>query len=235
MPSIPDVVARLVTAGAPVLFLDTCSILDVIRAPVRPLKNCVEAAIELLELACESPVRCSIVIGSFVPKEWNSHASRVLDELERHLERMESQATHFHDLCGHLGVSVSFGRPGYRGSGLSQRLYDLSQQFLGTAITLDRHPDTEQRAYDRVAINPRRPCHKGAELKDCTIFEECLEVCRQLQSSGFTSKKVYCTSNTNDYCGPHATPHPDIDADCSSVDLIFATTLNWALSVVKTP
>ena len=50
MPSIADTATRVAAAGVPVLFLDTCSILDVIRAPIpeRKLGGCVEAASELV-------------------------------------------------------------------------------------------------------------------------------------------------------------------------------------------
>src|SRR5262249_31933475 len=67
MPTIADAAAQVLAAGVPVLFLDTCSILDVIRAPARGLANCVEAATELLGMATGSPPSCSLVIGSFVP------------------------------------------------------------------------------------------------------------------------------------------------------------------------
>ncbi|MGO8903225.1 MAG: hypothetical protein ACLQU5_33545 [Isosphaeraceae bacterium] len=36
MPSIGDAVAQIVAAGLPILFIDTCILLDVIRAPLRP-------------------------------------------------------------------------------------------------------------------------------------------------------------------------------------------------------
>jgi hypothetical protein len=36
MPAITDAAAQLHAAGLPVLILDTCSIVDVIRAPIRP-------------------------------------------------------------------------------------------------------------------------------------------------------------------------------------------------------
>ncbi len=46
MPSIADIVAQIQAGGLPVLFADTCILLDVIRAPLRPaqLPGCVEAA-----------------------------------------------------------------------------------------------------------------------------------------------------------------------------------------------
>lgn len=234
MPSLADAAAQVLAAGVPVLFLDTCSILDVIRAPARGLVGCVEAATELLGMATASPARCSLVVGSFVPTEWNDHQQEVLDSLQSHFDRMQSQAEHFHGLCGHLTVPITFGVPRYVTSGLALRLHDLSRQVLQASLILDRHPDTMTRAYDRVAVTRRRPCRKGGELKDCTIFEECLEVCRQLQGGGFTRKMVFCTSNTEDYCAPGVTPHADVAADCAGVGLVFTTTLSWAVNELKT-
>ena len=58
------------TAGVPVLFLDTCILLDVMRAPLRPLElsGCVEAAQELLQLALLPPARCTMVVGVCSPR-----------------------------------------------------------------------------------------------------------------------------------------------------------------------
>ena len=59
-------------ADLPVLFLDTCSIVDPIRTPLRPeeLRGCIEAAQELLRLVATAPARCTPVIASFVHGEW---------------------------------------------------------------------------------------------------------------------------------------------------------------------
>jgi hypothetical protein len=234
MPSITDAANHVLAAGVPVLFLDTCSILDVIRAPARNLANCVEAATELLALATVSPAQCSLIVGSFVPTEWSDHEQEVLDLLNGHLQRMEDQARHFHGLCTHLGIPLAFGQPQYGASGLVPRLHDLSRQILRASIALDSHDDTMSRAYNRVAITRRRPCRRGGELKDCTIFEECLEVCRQLHGGGFTRKMVFCSSNTDDYCAPGVTPHPDVANDCGAVGLVFTTSLPWAVHELKT-
>lgn len=93
MASLADAVAQIQTAGLPVLFADTCSILDLIRAPLRPneLRHCIEAAQELLQLVCATPVRCMLVVGSFVPGEWLSHAGPVADNLRVHLQRVDCE------------------------------------------------------------------------------------------------------------------------------------------------
>ncbi len=234
MPTIADAAAQVLATDVPVLFLDTCSILDVIRAPARGLLKCAEAATALHAMATDSPPRSRIVVGSFVPTEWASHEQNVLGELNVHLDRMQKQAAHFHSLCTHLGLAVSFGAPQYPASGMAASLHDLSRRLLQAAVVLDRQHDTMSRAYDRVAVTRRRPCRKGGELKDCTIFEECLEMCRQLQAGGFTRKMVFCTSNTEDYCAPGVMPHADVAADCGAVGLVFTATLPWALKELTT-
>lgn len=233
MPSITDAAAHVAAAGAPVLFLDTCNILDVIRSPERgrKLAGCVEAASELLAMAT-APVRCTLVVGSFVPDEWKANVGTVAGGLNRHLERMDREADDFHGLCTHLGVSLPFGRLGYAASGRPQRLHDLSRDLLAAAVALDTDPAANARAFGRV-IGSRRPSGKTGQAKDCAIFEECLEVCRQLQAAGFSRKMVFCSSNAADYCDPGVEPHPDIATDCAAVGLTFTTNLPWAAAELK--
>src|SRR5581483_10267701 len=147
MPSIADTAARVAAAGVPVLFLDTCSILDVIRAPVRALDKCVEAASELVAMATASSPRCSLVVGSFVPVEWNSRAQDVLNEMTKHLDRRLREPKPFPGLCQHFGIAPWFRRPRYGASGLPARLHDLSRQLLQATVVLDPHQDTKDRAY----------------------------------------------------------------------------------------
>ena len=235
MPSITDAATQLHAAGLPVLFLDTCSIVDVIRGPTRPdkLRGCVEAAVELLHLATTPPLGCSLVVGSFVPGEWLTHAQPTADDLRRHLARMDEQATYFHDACAALGIAPAFSRPTYGAVGLMNRLHDLSKRLLDTALRLDAHTDTNMKAFSRAATNTP-PSRKGGEIKDSTIIEECLEVCRQLQGAGFGRKRIFCTSNTNDYCDAGGGLHSALASDFAAVGLTFVTNLPWAVQEVKT-
>ncbi|MBX9627000.1 MAG: hypothetical protein K2X82_24575 [Gemmataceae bacterium] len=231
MPDIGDAADQAANAGLPVLLLDTCCILDVIRAPERggKLAGCVEAASTLTA----TPTPYTLVVGSFVPTEWDDNVQGVADSLIRHLEKMEEQAEHFHGLCRHLGIGLNFGRPLYTASTLADRLRELSRRLIDTAVLLDPHPDAEARAFNRVARTRRRPSRKGGELKDGTIFEEYLEFSRRLRGMGYLRKLVFCSSNTDDYCDPGVIPHPDVAADCAAVGLAFTTTLPRAVAVLK--
>jgi hypothetical protein len=237
MPSIADVVDHIQRAGIPALFLDTCVLLDVIRALLRPtqLSRCVEAAQELLQLSTSSPARCAIVIGSFVQREWLTHAGSTADDLRGQLARMDVEAQIIHAFCGLVGIAPPFPHPDYGRLPLADRLHDLSRRLLDAALPLDPDRDCIIRAHGRAA-NGLPPSLRGGEVKDATITEECLEVSRRLQGVGFSPKRIFCTSNTNDYCERGSSRlHPSLAADFGAASLAFATNLPWAVNEIKKP
>jgi len=237
MPSIANAVAQIVAAGLPVLFIDTCVLLDVIRAPLRPaqLTGCLEAAMELLQLVATPPVRCLPVVASFVPGEWHAHARAEADKLRTHLAAIDEEAGRLHGFCGLAGITPPFPKPEYRLLSLAQRLHDLSRQLLDGALWLEPDNDCIIRAHGR-ASSYTPPSLKGGEVKDSTIVEECLEVSRRLQMPGFSPKKVFCTSNKNDYCEKGLSRlHQSLASDFGVASLGFVTSLPWAVNEIKAP
>jgi len=132
MPKIADAVAQIEAAGLPVLFADTCSLVDVIRAPLRntELPGCIEAASELLGFVTVPPKQCTLVVGSFVPGEWLTHAGSEADSLRAYLVRIDEEADRLHWLCGIVGITLPFPKPEYSLHPLADRLHDLSRQLL---------------------------------------------------------------------------------------------------------
>jgi hypothetical protein len=68
MIALAQAVADLTAAPRPILFLDTCTLLDLVRAPLRDLTAAVRASIELRALAASGPVR--LFVQDIVPGEW---------------------------------------------------------------------------------------------------------------------------------------------------------------------
>jgi len=225
MPSITDVAARLSAADLPVIFLDTCILLDVIRAIKRRHANCVEHAAALYTAATAAPVRCSVVVSHLVHHEWGTNQQALLDEASRHLTEIHEQSGYFHDACGVFGIVPGFPRANYAGLGLAVRMHDLSRQLLDSAAVIDPDDECSGRAMTRVTYN-LPPSKEGREAKDCAILEEYLEVCRQLQQAGFRRKLVFCTSNTNDYCDRSGL-HVNLATDFAAVGLRFTANLSW--------
>jgi hypothetical protein len=230
MPSIAAAEAQLRADNRPLLFLDTCILLDNIRATLRCLgTNYVRRAIELHGLLTSAPPKCALVVASMVQTEWKNNAPATRDEVRKHLIKIQDQAEHFHDACGALGLPLAYGPPAYPAVNLHDRLFDLSAQILGLAVHLDPDGGCATRGIGRVVAN-LPPSRQGGEMKDCVIVEECLELTRQLRAHGFARKCVFCTSNTHDY----GTPHPNLATDFAAVNLTFTNNLPWAVHEIQT-
>lgn len=234
MPSIAAAESQLRADNRPILFLDTCILLDITRATYRYLgSGYVQKAVELRTLLASAPPQCALVAASMVPTEWSDNAPKVRDEVRSHLVKIQDQAVHFHDACATLGIALPFGRPFYHGVGLADSLYDLSKSLLAGSICLDRDSGCESRGVGRV-VAKKPPSKQGGEVKDCIIVEECLELTRQLRANGFARKCVFCTSNIDDYGDPGGGLHPILAAEFAAVNLTFTTNLPWAVHEIKT-
>jgi hypothetical protein len=231
MASIDDAVNALLAADRPVLVLDTCMLLDIIRSTHRCLSNYTERGLELSRLASSTPPGCTIVVSSIVPQEWSDNAQAVVEETARHLRKMEEQSSHFHDACQALGIAVASPRTQYGQSRLAEALQDLSQSLIDGAVRLDADADSHVRAVARV-VN-RTPPALRREVKDSAIIEEYLAVCRGLQAAGFARKQIFCTSNTEDYCTAGGRLHVNLAAEFAAFTLTFTTSLPWALHEMR--
>ncbi len=228
MPSIDEVAARIMNADVPALFLDTCILLDIIQLTHRGLPRYAARASEVLRLASLAPPNCLVVVSSIIPHEWDDNADKVTEVIVGHFEKMEEHSSHFHDACEALAIALPFGRARYAQIGVAGRLRDLSKQLLDKAVWIDVDTGCRLRAFERV-VDKRPPSEKSGEVKDSAIVEQYLAVCRRLQAAGFARKRVFCTSNTADYCEASAQPHPALKAEFDACGLAFTTNLPWAV------
>ncbi len=232
MPSIDEAVKALIATDRPILFLDTCILLDIIRSTHRCLAKYAEHATELAALASADPPGCSMVVSSIVPQEWSENVQAVTEETIRHLHRIEEQSSHFHDACQALGIAVATPRTLYGQSGVTEALQDLSRSLMDRSVHLDADSECHARAVGRVLS--RTPPALKKEVKDSAILEEYLAVCRGLQAGGFSRKRVFCTSNTADYCMAGGVLHASLADEFAGCSLRFTTRLPWALHEIRT-
>ncbi len=229
MPSIGALADLIARTGIPVLFLDTCNFLDIIRLAIserfRPGEA--QAAKELSNLISASPPSCLLVASSIINREWNDNLPNVRKAATDHLAGLERESGHFHEACETLGIAGRAGRTGYSSSGLTETLCELSKKLFDNAVHLDADRESRVRATFRVE-EKRPPALESKEIKDCIVIEEYLAVCEALRSGGYSGKLVFCTTNKKDYCIGSALDG-QLAKEFGEVGLKFAKNLQHAL------
>ena len=226
---IVNAVDSITASAAPVLFLDTCAILDVIRMPQRDIQEqVISAASDVLD-ASKEPRKLWIVATTMVENEFNEKLKKVENELVKHVEKVDKDVEKLRKAANYLFASSQINSGNFRDMKIPQALSKIAEYLLDSAILIATEDDCILRAVKRVT-NKKRPSQKGKEeYKDCEIIEHYLEVSRQLRNRGFQEKCVFVSSNKNDFCEKNATKiHPDLDTDFKEVGLEYAGDIAWA-------
>lgn len=221
----PQILSRLVGLGLPVLCVDTCTVLDVVRDVTRESVTPadVNAGLALLAMA-EAGSGLTVLMAEQVSLEIAGNVVNVEQEAQAALEKFLDQAQRIHDVAGaygaqgplqvrHLVGHVSRARP-------------VLDRWLQVAQVVPHNDGVSSRAFRRVN-EPRTPARRGKEsMKDCVIVEAYIEAASQLRAAGMTAPMVFASSNTKEYFAPN-TRHlqGDIAADLVAVGLEYAP--NW--------
>jgi hypothetical protein len=207
--TLAQAVADLTAAHRPILFLDTCTLLDIVRAPLRDLTKTVGAGVELRTLAAAGTVR--LFVQDIVPREWADNLPAARRDGEAGVRAFTATWQIAADL-GQPAPPLPVLSPGT----LIDELEQLSHDLLMTAGELDRHHDGMSWAIDQVAAKKKPSSAKGT-VKDCHILGHALRLSILLADAGYPNSRVLVSSNRSDFAAPSATVfHPDIAPDAQS-------------------
>jgi hypothetical protein len=206
MPNVATAAARIKLAVAPVVFLDTCVLLDVVRAPLRNAAGTVEAATELLTGATRNPPTIYLVIACPTPTEWGAHIDEAVQDCENAVNSVGAVSAS----CTFVGLPALGPLPAGLAT-LPDCLKMLSKNLLDASILLDKDGDALSRAIDRI-INALKPARKGGQgAKDTAILEHAVSLVDALLVGGFAGRRVFVSSNTGDFATAKTTAiHPEI-------------------------
>jgi len=133
MPDVATAADQIKRAPAPVLFLDTCVLLDIVRAPLRDAATSVEAATELLTGATRKPPTVYLVIACPTPTEWLAHIDEAMQDCENAVKSVSAVSA----VCGYVGLGVLDAIPADLPT-LPDKLRELSKNLLNASILLDK-------------------------------------------------------------------------------------------------
>jgi len=247
--SISQAQDQVLAQPAPVLFLDTCALLDVLRvaseredAPHR----IIPAAEEVAAKASSSPRQMWLLGAERLDVEWDDNVRGVLDTIGGHIARVDRSLARLHAAArsvssiptearsGDFSFVTAVRAPQLGPFELPERLRDICERVLRVLIRLS--PDADiLRAAELRSMRGLKPAAKGKrEHADCLIIETCFALCKSLRSRGFVERCAFVSSNTADFYGEGSPlrPHEDLAGECSAINLHFARAFDHALSIL---
>ncbi|WP_105173089.1 PIN domain-containing protein [Pseudoalteromonas sp. T1lg24] len=229
--SLSDLSQKIMQEPRPVLLLDTCVLLDLVRTCSR------EGADVNTIFAAQSFLNQNsvwMIISEIVQSELLENIETVYTEVEKHLKKLDKNLVQFQNTLSKLPASGTFNytrKPSEYG--LHNELKLLSEQLQQQALVIDLDNECAGRAMGRVVQNIAPSALGKDESKDCTIYEHYLELCRQLRVASFSKDIVFSSSNKSDFGEPNKLRQP-IDTELSSLNVKFVNNLSWASSILTT-
>jgi hypothetical protein len=228
MTLIADGVNAITGSPAPVLFLDSCILLDIVRAPLRNKPSEIQFARLFLTAVQKTPKTIHFLVASPTQREWTDHIDEAVYDCTTAVNSCNAVAA----ICGHMTLPpVAFLPAGVLT--LSTLLRKLSADLLAAAVGMDHDAGALGRAADRIiaSVHPAKPGGKGA--KDSIILEHAVEATTHLRNAGFTEICLFVSSNTRDFADASSTKlHAQLAPVFNAVNLGYAVSLTHAESIL---
>ncbi len=226
-----DAVSEIINQPTPVLFLDTCALLDVIRLPFRQkspttAKAYLDSAKNAIQLINEKRLR--ILILPLIQKEYEDNFPKTNDELSRHIREVIQRLEVLASL--HQSSPQELVIPDLLSLNTESFLEKICNDLFLLGMHINQNNDLVLKASDRVVRNI--PPSKKGTIKDCIIYEHCLEIASLLRNQGFTEKIVFFTSNTDDFCENNGDAKQPIHDEFSNLNIGLCLNWSWAINDV---
>ena len=224
MTSVATVVSELLAVPLPLLVADTCSLLDILRAPARLKQQDPRAATQIWLSLTQSPASMRLLLPHVV---WEFEIGQGRGSAEADFRAfknsMKDGSTRLRWLCDAICAAKPADAEPYLDD-LVQSLTDIFEGILSSAIRLDELPECRDPAWRRVLMK-QAPAHRKGEMKDAVIVEETYALIRQLRQSGFSPQIVFLTANQDDYLDSNHAVHPDLSGDFALLGMTLC--LSW--------
>ncbi len=227
--AIADLATRVASDPAPVLLLDTCNLLDLLRAPVRGFVNEIEAAVQIRSRLTLPKPGLWVCAAEFVPLEWAANVGVVESEQLKQLAKWDEVGAQLLDAVTRLGqASPVIGN--FNHQGMLQSLRQLAQGILDNSFILGRDATSISLAIARLLA--KRPPAQNKQFKDSVILEQYLAFIGQLRKAGFNPRCVFVSSNRTDFGAGGGSPnlHPDLEPEFQAIRLEYFPTLHAAVN-----
>jgi PIN domain len=216
--------AEIKRRGQAVVFIDTCSILDLSRGPRENFgAPHAAAAVQILKLT--ELGRLTLVL----PQQVELELSTWIDDVKRDGFKSVSD---LNDNIAKLRKPIADIIQVYGGTvpalpRLSEHDFivlagNIVARFRAAAYLSITSDAAKIRAVDRVNLG-KAPSHTSKQsVKDCLVLESCFETLMGARSEGFSAPAYFLSSNTSDYCSQNKRDlHPDLIEEFTNLTLEY--------------
>lgn len=227
-----DISRRILEFSAPIIFIDTCIFLDILRSPYRDniSVDAIASALNLIKMSESNPRKVWLLTNEMVHGEWGENIANVKQELEKEVKKLEhtreqlviaaSVILEIKPAHGHKMTSLN----------LHGHLENLSRNFLSHCLIIKQEDSHSIKAMHRVQ-KCLAPAKKGKpEPKDCLIFEAFLDISEKVRKLGYTKEIYFVTSNSSDYGKAN---NLFIIDELNGINATLIDNLQWALAVAE--
>ncbi|BDP36340.1 DUF4935 domain-containing protein [Vibrio parahaemolyticus] len=215
----------------PVLFFDTCSILDILNSlHLHGLPD--SYASNMLELIKINEKSCWLISCQNVNEEWADNIEVVLSTMDKEIKKLDRSISSIINVTNLVLNTNHSMPPKFSDLSISSKIRSLSEHFLKSCRSIERTNDHTLKAMQRVR-KLEAPARKGKlEPKDCEIVECFLELCQELRAAGFNEKIIFVTANKDDF-GTYNNLKSPLDTQFSSHQAILINSVEHVLAIAK--
>lgn len=212
--------AAVADLAKPILCVDTCSLLDIMRDPTRETARAHERQAEINVVELAEAGELVLLMAQQVETEFHAHDQRVQDEARTKLRKLSEQVARVNDITAIFGSSQVLETAHFEGCVPMARA--VVQRWLDQLHTIAPGADIHSRAFARVNAN-RAPAKRGKESsKDCLVYETYLEAVAKIRAAGTASKIVFVSSNIADYCENRSIVKSEIASEFGALSIEYA-------------
>lgn len=219
-------VESILERDTPILMIDTCSLLDLIRAPVRGKVNVVEGG-HLLAQICDRGL-VTIVVTEEIEKEYKKNKPSVLADLVKFIKSTKSNVKQIQDTLAIIGPPPRPYDETLGCSNLEGDLERLADGLLNRSIVLTHESRLFIKGYARVTQAIPPSSHGKESTKDCVIIEHFLSLVASLKERCYLHKTVFVTSNEDDF-GKAPVAEGVLARELGDLEIKYCNQLKWAL------
>lgn len=221
MTSVADVATAIASAGVPLLYLDTCALLDIVRGHRDAFgRDHARAAVKLVELVEAKSLM--LVLPEQITNELTDNFAEVQKSGTASIATLNARVQQMHEIM--LAFGAVAPAPTLPAPSVYETLADnLVARYLSAAITADTTDQAIQKASQRV-ITATAPAATGKQsFKDCLVLESCFEALAAARALGFGAAAHFMSTNLTEYADPAKKAlHPQLVGEFASLGLEFA-------------